>query len=228
MLPPPTGEMGWSIASTALTAGRAPPPGLADASVPPPFSPSLLIPALSLARSARFGGCHHHSAPRVLPPRVPRPPGSSCPRLSCRVWPHVSRLDYCLVAEPPVWSEASRSDLILTRSLSGDRLAPCGSADSILCEPVPCSPPDSSPESYLLPNRPARLPAPYASDTSPGVTPLSGPRLISVCIQPSPWARRSVGAVERGGSRFLRTDPPPWRGARVPARSPHRTSAPRA
>ena len=81
-------------------------------------------------------------------------------------------------------------------------------ADRVLCEPVPCSPPDSSPESYLLPTRPARRPAPYASDTSPGVTPPSGPRLISVCIQPSPWARRSVGAVERGGSRFLRPDPP--------------------
>ena len=213
MLPPPTGEMGWSIASTALTAGRAPPPGLASASVPPPFSPSLLIPALSLARSACFGGCHHHSAPRVLSPRVPRPPGGLCPRLSWRVRPHVSRLDYCLVAEPPVWSEASRSDLILTR---------------ILCEPVPCSPPDSSPESYLLPTWAARRPAPYASDTSPGVTPPSGPRLISVCMQPSPWARRSVGAVERGGSRFLRPDPSPWRGAGVPARSPRRTSAPRA
>ena len=74
--------------------------------------------------------------------------------------------------------------------------------------------PNSSPESYLLPTRPARRPAPYASDTSPGVTPPSGPHLISVCIQPSPWARRSVGAVERGGSRFLRPDPPPWRGRR--------------
>ena len=89
-------------------------------------------------------------------------------------------------------------------------------------------PPDSSPESYLLPTRPARRPAPYASDTSPGVTPPSDPRLISVCIQPSPWARRSVGAVEHGGSRFFRPDPPPWRGAGVPARSPRRTSAPRA
>ena len=62
--------------------------------------------------------------------------------------------------------------------------------------------------------RPARRPAPYASDTSPGVTPPSGPRLISVCIQPSPWARRSVGAVEHGGSRFLRPDPLPWWGRR--------------
>ena len=101
-------------------------------------------------------------------------------------------------------------------------------ADRVLCEPVPCSPPDSSPESYLLPTWPARRPAPYASDTSPSVTPLSSPSLISVCIQASPWARRSVGAVERGGSRFLRSDPPPWRGAGIPARSPRRTSAPRA
>ena len=127
MLPPPTGEMGWSIASTDLIARRAPPPGLAGASVPPPFSLSLLIPTLSLARSARLGGCHHYSAPRVLPPWVPIPPGGSCPCLSWRVRPHVSRLDYCLVAEPPVWSEASRSDPILTWSLSGNRLTPCGS-----------------------------------------------------------------------------------------------------
>ena len=88
-------------------------------------------------------------------------------------------------------------------------------ADSVPREPAPCSPPpDSSPESYLLPTRPARRPAPYASDTSPGVTPPSGPFLIFVCIQPSPWARRSVGAVEHGGSRFLRQDPPPWWGRR--------------
>ena len=80
-------------------------------------------------------------------------------------------------------------------------------ADRVPREPVPCSPPDSSPESYLLPTRPAGRPAPYASDTSPGVTPPSGPRLIFVCIQPSPWARRSVGAVEHGGSRFLRPAP---------------------
>ena len=73
--------------------------------------------------------------------------------------------------------------------------------------------------SHLLPTRPARRPAPHASDTSPGVTPPSGPRLISVCIQPSPWARRSVGVAEHGGSRFLRPDP---------VRSPRRTSAPRA
>ena len=73
--------------------------------------------------------------------------------------------------------------------------------------------------SHLLPTRPARRPAPHASDTSPGVTPPSGPRLISVCIQPSPWARRSVGVAEHGGSRFLRP---------VPVRSPRRTSAPRA
>ena len=101
-------------------------------------------------------------------------------------------------------------------------------ADRVPREPVPCSPPDSSPESYLLPTRPARRPALYASDTSPGVTPPSGPRLIFVCIQPSPWARPSVGALEHGGSRFLRPNPPPWRGAGVPARSPRRTSAPRA
>ena len=80
-------------------------------------------------------------------------------------------------------------------------------ADSVPREPAPCSPPDSSPESYVLPTRPARRPAPYASDTSPGVTPPSSPCLIFVCIQPSPWARRSVGAVEHGGSRFLRLDP---------------------
>ena len=64
----------------------------------------------------------------------------------------------------------------------------------------------------VVSTRPARRPAPYASDTLPGVTPPSGPRLISVCIQPSPWARRSVGVVERDGSRFLRPDPPPWWG----------------
>ena len=73
---------------------------------------------------------------------------------------------------------------------------------------------DSSKGSHLLPTRPARRPAPYASDTSPGVTPPSGPRLISVCIQPSPWARRSVGVAEHGGSRFLRPDPSPWYGRR--------------
>ena len=39
---------------------------------------------------------------------------------------------------------------------------------------------------------------------------------------------RRRGAVEHGGSRFLRPDPPPWRGAGVPARSPRRMSAPRA
>ena len=71
--------------------------------------------------------------------------------------------------------------------------------------------PDSS---YLLPTRPPRRPAPYASDTSPGVTPPSGPRLISVCVQPSPRARRSVGVVEHVGSRFPRLDPPPWWGRR--------------
>ena len=101
-------------------------------------------------------------------------------------------------------------------------------ADSVSREPAPCSSPDSSPESYLLPTRPARRPAPYSSDTSPGVTSPSGPCLIFVCIQPSPWARRSVGAVEHGGSRFLWPDPPPWWGAGVPARSPRHTSAPRA
>ena len=74
--------------------------------------------------------------------------------------------------------------------------------------------PDSSPESYILPTRPARQPAPYAYDTLPGVTPPSGPRLISVCIQPSPWARRSMGVVERDGSHFLRPDPPPSWGRR--------------
>ena len=75
-------------------------------------------------------------------------------------------------------------------------------------------PPQSSNESYLLPTWPARRLAPYALDTSPGVTPPSGRRLISVCIQPSPWARRSVGVVEHGGSRFLRPDPSPWLGRR--------------
>ena len=53
----------------------------------------LLIPALSLARSARFGGCHYHSAPCVLPPRVPRLPGGWFSRPSWRVRPYVSRVD---------------------------------------------------------------------------------------------------------------------------------------
>ena len=70
------------------------------------------------------------------------------------------------------------------------------------------------PESYLQPTRPPRRPAPYTSGTLPGVTPPSGPRLISVCIHPSPRARLSVGVVERDGSRFLRPDPPPWWGRR--------------
>ena len=74
--------------------------------------------------------------------------------------------------------------------------------------------PDASPESYLLPPRPPRRPAPYASGTLPGVTPPSGPRLISVCIQPSPRARLSVGVAERDESRFLWPDPPPWWGRR--------------
>ena len=91
------------------------------------FSFSLLIPTLSLALSTPLGGCHHCLAPRILPPLVTRPSGGPCPRPSWRAQPHVSRLDYCLVAEPPVWSEASRSDPILTRSLSGNRLTPCGS-----------------------------------------------------------------------------------------------------
>ena len=84
--------------------------------------------------------------------------------------------------------------------------------------------------SHLLPTRPARRPAPHASDTSPGVTtPPSGPRLISVCIQPSPWARRPVG---RSGAWWEPFPPPgscrPGRDAGVPVRSPRRTSAPRA
>ena len=71
--------------------------------------------------------------------------------------------------------------------------------------------------SHLLPTRPARRPAPHASDTSPGVTPPSGPRLISVCIQPSPWGAVSSARIRR-----------PGRDAGVPVRSPRRTSAPRA
>ena len=67
---------------------------------------------------------------------------------------------------------------------------------------------------HFDPTRPLRRPAPYAPGTLPGVTPPSGPRLISVCIQPSPRARLSVGVVERDGSRFLRPDPPPWWGRR--------------
>ena len=74
--------------------------------------------------------------------------------------------------------------------------------------------PDSPPESYLPPTRPPRQPAQYVSGTLPGVTPPSGPRLISMCIQPSPRARLSVGLAERDGSRFLRPDPPPWWGRR--------------
>ena len=110
-----------------------------------------------------------------------------------------------------MWSEASRSDL---GPYQGTVSHPEAPADSVSREPAPCSSPDSSPESYLLPTRPARRPAPHASDTSPGVTLPSGPRLISVCIQPSPWARWSVGVVEHGESRFLRPDPSPWWGRR--------------
>ena len=118
MLPPPAGEKGWSIAFTDLTARRTPPPGLAGVSVPLPFSFSLLIPTSSLARSARLGGCHHYLAPHVLPPRVPRPHGSSCPRLSWRVRPHVSRLDYCLVtmqlSESSVRATISNTNFLAT------------------------------------------------------------------------------------------------------------------
>ena len=121
-----------------------------------------------------------------------------------------------------------RFDPVLIRGLSRTlRLRPTVfRADLLRARP----PPDSSKGSHLLPTRPARRPAPYASDTFPGVTPPSGPRLISVCIQPSPWARRSVGVAEHGGSRFLRPDPSPGSGrdAGVPVRSPRRTSAPRA
>ena len=76
-------------------------------------------------------------------------------------------------------------------------------ADRIPCELVPCSP--LTPLLSLIS---------YASETSPGVTPPSGLRLISVCVEPSPRARRSVGVAERDGSRFLRPDPPPWWGRR--------------
>ena len=83
-------------------------------------------------------------------------------------------------------------------------------ADRIPRELVSGSLPNPFPSLIFCQTRPARRPAPYASDTLPGVTPPSGPRLISVCIQPSPWARRSVGVVERDWSRFLRPDPRPW------------------
>ena len=129
-----------------------------------------------------------------------------------------------------MWSEASCSDYVLTRSLSGDCLAPRGSGRQ--CFARTCSvlvpPLLTLLWSHLLPTRPARRPAPHASDTSPGVTPPSGPRLISVCIQPHPglggrWAQRSmVGAVS--SARIRR----PGRDAGVPVRSPRRTSAPRA
>ena len=82
--------------------------------------------------------------------------------------------------------------------------------------------------SHLLPTRPARRPAPHASDTSPGVTPPSGPRLSLCVFSPHPglggrWAQRSmVGAVS--SARIRR----PGRDAGVPVRSPRRTSAPRA
>ena len=110
-----------------------------------------------------------------------------------------------------------RFDPVLIRGLSRTlRLRPTVfRADLLRARPPPL---DSSKGSHLLPTRPARRPAPHASDTSPGVTPPSGPRLISVCIQPSPWARRSVGVAERS----------PGRDAGVPVRSPRRTSAPRA
>ena len=80
MLPPPSGLMGWSNASAAAPAGRALLPG----------ARLLLILALSLARSARFGDCHYPLAPRVLPPRVPRLPGGWFSRPSRREQPHVS------------------------------------------------------------------------------------------------------------------------------------------
>ena len=61
------------------------------------------------------------------------------------------------------------------------------------------------------------------------VLPLCPARALSLCVFSTlPGLARSVGAVEHGGSRFLRPDPPPWQGAGVPARSPRRTSAPRA
>ena len=79
-----------------------------------------------------------------------------------------------------------RSDPVLIRGLSRTlRLRPTVFRADLLRARHP---PDSSNESHLLPTRPTRQPAPYASDTSTGVTPPSGPRLISVCIQPSPWA----------------------------------------
>ena len=60
------------------------------------FSFSLLIPTISLARSARsarLGGCQPCLAPRVLPPRVPRLSRGLCPHSSWRAQPHVCRLD---------------------------------------------------------------------------------------------------------------------------------------
>ena len=71
-------------------------------------------------------------------------------------------------------------------------------------------------------------PAPYASCTVPGVTPSSGPCLISSVYSALIQGWPSVGAVERDGSRFLRPDPtPPDWGAGVPARSSRRAGAPR-
>ena len=80
----------------------------------------------------------------------------------------------------------------------------------------------NTPQSYLLSTKP------YASCTLQGVTPPSGPRLISSVYSALVQGWPSVGTVECDGSRFLWPDPtPPDSGAGVPARSPCCVSAPR-
>ena len=82
MLPPLPRGMGGSIRSYGLvsTVGRAPPPGVAGASVAFPLVVSNLISG-PLGPS---GGRHHCLAPRVLTPLVLRLYGGPCPLLPWR------------------------------------------------------------------------------------------------------------------------------------------------
>ena len=120
-------------------------------------------------------GCHHCLAPHVPTPLVLRLSGGPCPRLSWRAQPKVFWPDYCLQLGHRC-GQASRSDPISTWSLSGNRLTPWPAPEPTYSAAVP----DASPESYLLPTRPPRRLALYASVTprSPSPPP-SVPHLIS-------------------------------------------------